>query len=66
MGSDMTDASRWQAILDRVRPDAAVNELYFRHTYGAGWQAAPPDELRYVGYYDQSIPARVRWPRPLS
>ena len=48
------DRARWQAMLDNFRPSADVHELYFRHTYGRGWEPAPPEELAYVGYYDQA------------
>jgi SAM-dependent methyltransferase len=48
------DAQRWQALLETIRPQARVREMYFRHTFGAGWAQAESDELRYVGYYDQA------------
>lgn len=48
------DAERWQALLSTIRPKTRVAEMYFRHTYGSGWGQADPQELRYVGYYDQA------------
>jgi hypothetical protein len=48
------DQHRWQDLLGAARPQATVRELYFRHTYGNGWTTASPEELRYVGYYDQA------------
>jgi SAM-dependent methyltransferase len=48
------DAQRWQALLETVRSKARVREMYFRHTFGAGWAQAESPELRYVGYYDQA------------
>lgn len=47
------DRSRWQGLLEVARQSGAVQEWYFRHTFGAGWQLAEPQELQYVGYYDQ-------------
>jgi SAM-dependent methyltransferase len=48
------DAQRWQALLETIRSKARIREMYFRHTFGAGWAQAECQELRYVGYYDQA------------
>jgi SAM-dependent methyltransferase len=48
------DRSRWQTLLNIFQSGGVVNELYFRHTYGRGWEPVLPEELTYVGYYDQA------------
>lgn len=48
------DKDHWQRLLDVARTKAKVQEWYFRHTYGEGWSIVKPEELRYVGYYDQA------------
>ncbi len=46
------DAAHWQQLLDRVRPQARVQELYFKHDEN-GWSRCGPEELAEVGYWDQ-------------
>ncbi len=48
------DRENWQPLLEIGKGAAEVQEWYFRHTFGGGWQEAPAEELRYVGYYDQA------------
>jgi SAM-dependent methyltransferase len=48
------DQHRWQILLNIARPYAIIRDIYFRHTYGAGWTIVVPEELRYVGYYNQA------------
>lgn len=48
------DSSHLQTLLDAAPPCATAKTWYFRHTFGGGWTLANPDELRYVGYYDQA------------
>lgn len=48
------DRHHWQSLLDVARPVADVQEWYFRHTFGNGWHEVPPEELIYVGYFDQA------------
>ncbi len=46
------DAAHWQALLDVVKPQARVLELYFKHD-DHGWSRAEPGELQDVSYFDQ-------------
>jgi len=48
------DSEHWQSLLNIARPKSTIHELYFRHTFGSGWTVATADELRQVGYFDQS------------
>jgi SAM-dependent methyltransferase len=48
------DTGHFHHLLQIVRPYGTIYELYFRHTFGSGWTNANPDELRYVGYFDQA------------
>jgi SAM-dependent methyltransferase len=48
------DAQCWQELLGTIRTNARIREMYFRHTFGAGWTQVECQELRYVGYYDQA------------
>jgi SAM-dependent methyltransferase len=47
------DYEHLQNILEIFKPSAAVKMLFFRHTNGQGWYQCVPEELQYVGYYDQ-------------
>jgi SAM-dependent methyltransferase len=47
------DAAHLTALLDPVRADAVVHELYFRHSSRDGWSAADPRALQAVGYADE-------------
>jgi ubiquinone/menaquinone biosynthesis C-methylase UbiE len=48
------DTGHLQSLLNIAKPQCSIHELYFRHTYGAGWTVANPVELKYVGYFDQA------------
>jgi SAM-dependent methyltransferase len=48
------DDDSWARVLTEAEKQGDVARFFFRHTFGAGWQAAHPDELRYVGYFDQA------------
>lgn len=48
------DARHWEELLSIVRSHTTIKEFYFRHTHGGGWAVVSPEELRYVGYYDQA------------
>lgn len=48
------DSEHLQDLLAAVEQKTKVEKAFFRHTYGSGWCAATPEELRYVGYYDQA------------
>jgi SAM-dependent methyltransferase len=48
------DRENWQPLIQIGKGAADVREWYFHHTFGAGWQEKPAEELRYVGYYDQA------------
>ena len=47
------DARLLARFTERLRARGSVHELYFAHDASEGWRAAPPDELRDVGYHDQ-------------
>ena len=48
------DKEHWQRLINIVQSKAKVQEWYFRHTFGKGWSSVHPDELQYIGYYDQA------------
>jgi SAM-dependent methyltransferase len=48
------DRNVWQGLLDVAREVSVVKEWYYRHTFGDGWSAVNPEELQFVGYYDQA------------
>jgi len=47
------DAEHWNRLIDVVRDQVKISELYFRHTHHSGWHQVPPVELAYTGYHDQ-------------
>jgi SAM-dependent methyltransferase len=46
------DTERWQKLLAIARPNARIDELYFKYSDGEGWRCADPGELSGVGYRD--------------
>ena len=48
------DKEHLQSLLNVIRQKTTIREWYFKHTFGSGWSMVKPDELRYVGYYDQN------------
>lgn len=48
------DQDRWNKLIDPVRGTTTIQEWFFRHTFGSGWQIVPSEELRYTGYLDQA------------
>ena len=48
------DAACWARLLDVVRARVEVREWFFRHTAGRGWQIVTPNELSFIGYFDQA------------
>lgn len=48
------DCEHLDALLASVEQGTRIEKVFFHHTNGGGWQIVPQEELRYVGYYDQS------------
>jgi SAM-dependent methyltransferase len=48
------DQDSFQDLLEVVRPQGAVHEMYFAHSHGGGWSRSDADELKRTGYLDQS------------
>ena len=47
------DEATLEELLDPVRSQATVHELYFGHSHGSGWSRAGAEELADTGYLDQ-------------
>jgi SAM-dependent methyltransferase len=47
------DESAWHGLLEPLRDQAAVHELYFGHEAGTGWARVDAEDLADVGYRDQ-------------
>ncbi|MCM0084046.1 class I SAM-dependent methyltransferase [Geomonas sp. Red32] len=48
------DKESWLRVLAEAEKQADVKQYYFRHTFGSGWRETRPEELQYVGYFDQA------------
>lgn len=48
------DQEHLHSLLNVIRQKTKVSEWYFKHTFSMGWSMVKPEELRYVGYYDQN------------
>jgi ubiquinone/menaquinone biosynthesis C-methylase UbiE len=46
------DKKHWQELLDTVRPQSNIKELYFKHNKD-GWLKCKPGELAQVSYFGQ-------------
>ncbi len=47
------DEETLQDLLEVVRPQATVHELYFGHSHGGGWSRFDAEELKGTGYLDE-------------
>ena len=46
------DLASWHRLLDPLRVQGDVHELYFRYDPASGWMQAAPSQLETTGYYD--------------
>jgi SAM-dependent methyltransferase len=47
------DAANIERLMQGIGLNIPCDKWFFRHTFGSGWAQAKPEELQYVGYYDQ-------------